>query len=129
MNLNRVKVLLKKELTQIRRDKSLFGILIVAPMIQLLVLGNAATTDVRDISMAVRDNDHTYQSREYIRAMGASGYFHITLLTGPEKGDGDLLVSGDAGLVVVIPPGFGRTPLQRSKCSWTGPTAISPCRV
>jgi len=114
MNLNRVKVLLKKELTQIRRDKSLFGILIVAPIIQLLVLGNAAITDVRDISMAVRDNDHTYQSREYIRAVGASGYFQITMLKGPEKNDGDLLVSGDAGLVIVIPPGFGKQLLRNS---------------
>lgn len=108
MNLNRIHVLLKKELTQIRRDRSLFGILIVAPLIQLLILGNAATTDVRDISMAVRDNDHTYQSREYIRAVGASGYFEITALEGPEKDDAGLLVSGKAGMVLVIPPGFGK---------------------
>ena len=108
MNLNRIHVLLKKELTQIRRDRSMFGILIVAPLIQLLVLGNAATTDVRDISMAVRDNDHTYQSREYIRAVGASGYFEITALEGPEKDDAGLLVSGKAGMVLVIPPGFGK---------------------
>ena len=114
MNLNRVKVLLKKELTQIRRDRSLFGILIVAPLIQLLILGNAATTDVRDISMSVRDNDHTYQSREYVRAIGASGYFQITMLKGPEKSDGDLLVSGAAGLVLVIPPGFGKQLLRNS---------------
>ena len=108
MNLNRIHVLLKKELTQIRRDRSLFGILIVAPLIQLLILGNAATTDVRDISMAVRDNDHTYQSREYIRAVGASGYFEITALEGPEKDDAGLLVSGKAGMVLVIPSGFGK---------------------
>ncbi len=108
MNLNRVKVLLKKELTQIRRDKSLFGILIVAPLIQLLVLGNAATTDIRDISMSIRDNDQSYHSREYIRALGASGYFQIALLDGPENNDADLLVSGAAGLVVVIPPDFGK---------------------
>ena len=108
MNLNRIHVLLKKELTQIRRDRSMFGILIVAPLIQLLVLGNAATTDVRDISMAVRDNDHTYQSREYIRAVGASGYFGITALEGPEKDDAGLLVSGTAGIILVIPSGFGK---------------------
>ena len=113
MNLKRVNVLLAKELIQIRRDRSLFGILIVAPIIQLLVLGNAATTDVRDISLAVRDNDHTYQSREYIRAMGASGYFQITTLQGPEKDDGNLLVSGKAGLVLAIPPGFGKQLLRR----------------
>jgi ABC-2 type transport system permease protein len=112
MSLKRVKVLLTKELTQIRRDRSLFGILIVAPIVQLLVLGNAATTDVRAISLAVRDNDHTYQSREYIRAVGASGYFQITTLQGPEKNDGNLLVSGKAGLVLVIPSGFGKQLLR-----------------
>lgn len=114
MNWKRVKVLLKKELTQIRRDRSLFGILIVAPLIQLLILGNAATTDVRDISMAVRDNDHTYQSREYVRALGASGYFQITPLKGPEQDDVNLLISGDAGLVLVIPPGFGKQLIRNS---------------
>ena len=108
MNLNRVKVLLKKELTQIRRDRSLFGILIVAPLIQLLILGNAATTDIRDISMSIRDNDHTYQSREYIRALGASGYFQITQLAASEQNDANRLVSGKAGLLVVIPAGFGK---------------------
>ena len=113
MNLKRVRVLLKKELSQIRRDRSLFGILIVAPMIQLFILGNAVTTDIRDISLAVRDYDHSYHSREYVRVIGASGYFQVTTLTGPEKDDGDLLVRGKAGLVLVIPTDFGKRLLNQ----------------
>jgi ABC-2 type transport system permease protein len=108
----RIKVLLVKELKQIRRDKSLFGILLIAPLVQLTVMGFAVTTDVREISMAVRDDDRTFHSREYVRAVESSGYFKTTRLTGPEADDADLLVSGRAGLVLVVPRGFGRALVQ-----------------
>ena len=85
---HRIKVLLIKELAQIRRDRSLLGILIVAPVFQLLIMGFAANTDIRNISVSIRDNDHSTQSREYVRSLAASGYFKTTLVTGPESGDG-----------------------------------------
>jgi ABC-2 type transport system permease protein len=109
----RVRVLLVKELAQIRRNRSLFGILVMAPLIQLIVMGYAVTTDVREIALAVRDHDRTYHSREYVRALGASGYFRTRLLAGPAARDGEELVSARAGLVLVIPAGFGRQLLQR----------------
>ena len=106
--LRRIQCLLIKELTQIRRDRRLFGLLLLAPLIQLIVMGFAANTDIKDIALAVRDNDRSFHSREYVRALGASGYFNITLLTGPAAADGDRLVAGRAGLVLVIPADFGR---------------------
>ncbi len=104
----RVRRLLVKELTQLRRDRRLLGILMLAPLLQLLVLGYAATTDIRQIALAVRDNDHSYHSREYIRALGASGYFRIRPLTQPDAEDQRLLVAGRAGLILVIPRGFSQ---------------------
>lgn len=106
--MKRIKCLLIKELQQLRRDPRLLGLLLAAPLIQLLVLGYAANTDVRKIALAVRDNDHSYHSREYVRALQASDYFETTILTGPERDDGDVLVSAKAGLVLVIPQGFGQ---------------------
>ena len=110
---HRIRVLLTKELAQIRRDKSLFGILLIAPLFQLLVMGFAANTDIRDIAITVRDNDHSVQSREYVRSLAASGYFKITLAEGPGTDEGARLVSGKAGLVVVIPKDFARHLLNR----------------
>jgi ABC-2 type transport system permease protein len=110
---HRIKVLLVKELAQILRDRSLFGILLVAPVFQLLVMGFAANTDIRNITVSIRDNDHSDQSREYIRGLSSSGYFRTTMVTGPESGDGERLVSGAAGLVVEIPPDFGKRLLNR----------------
>jgi ABC-2 type transport system permease protein len=106
---SRLQCLLRKEFSQIRRDKALFGILIMAPLIQLLVLGYAATTDIRNIDLAVRDNDRCWQSREYVRSLGASGYFKVAFLSGPAQTDEMNLVSGKAGLILVIPRGFGRS--------------------
>lgn len=108
MNWNRIRCLLIKELAQLRRDRRLFGMLVLAPVIQLLILGFAITTDIREIKVGIRDLDHTWHSREYVRAVGASGYFRVTQLGASGAGDADLLVSGRAGLIVILPPGFGR---------------------
>ena len=106
--MKRTRALLIKELAQLRRDKRLLGLLIAAPVIQLMVLGFAANTDIREITLGIRDNDHTYHSREYARSLAACGYFKPTVLTGSQRDDARLLVSGDVGLLLVIPTGFGR---------------------
>ena len=106
--MNRIRHMLVKEFIQIRRDRMLLQILIFAPLAQLLILGFAATTDVRDIALGVRDNDHSFHSRELVRTLSAAGWFQTTMLDGPAAADGDRLVSGKSGLVVVIPAGFGR---------------------
>ena len=113
MNFKRIRCLLLKEVAQLRRDRRLFGMLLIAPAIQLLIMGFAANTDVRDVTIAIRDQDHSYHSREFARAIGASGYFKTSVATGPESGDAALLVSGRAGLVLVIPSGFGEHILRR----------------
>ncbi len=105
-SLHRIAVLLRKELIQVLRDPSLVGVLIFAPLVQLVIMGFAVTTDIREITLAVRDNDRSYHSREYIRTIGASGYFRIIPASGSDGDDSRLLLSGTAGLVLVIPPDF-----------------------
>lgn len=105
-SLHRVAVLLRKELIQILHTRSLVGVLIVAPLVQLVVMGFAVTTDIKNITLAIRDNDHSYHSREYVRALQASGYFRTFSAPGVETGDQQLLVAGKAGLVLIIPRGF-----------------------
>ena len=105
--MNRIRCLLIKEWTQLMRDPNLLRMLIIAPVVQLIVMGFAANTDIRNISLAIRDQDHTPQSREYVRGIGASGYFTIATLEGPDTGDDKELIAGRAGLILVIPPGFG----------------------
>ena len=105
--IRRIVCLIVKELAQLRRDPRLFGLLLVAPILELTVLGFVVTNDIRNIDLAIRDRDHTPASREFARAISASGYFVIRPLDGPDRADESVLTSGWAGLAVVIPPGFG----------------------
>ncbi len=130
--MKRTRHLLVKEFQQLRRDRRLVGILLIAPVIQLIVLGFAASTDVREIDLAVRDDDRTPESREYVRTLTASGYFVPVVSRGSEDAeDADALVAGRAGLVLVIPKGVrsrARPGTRPSRCrfSSTEATACSP---
>lgn len=67
--------LLEKEFRQVLRNRQMIGILILAPVIQLLLLPLAADYSVKNISIAVLDNDHSTFSRKLISKITASGYF------------------------------------------------------
>ena len=66
-----------KEFNQLKRDKSLRATILIAPILQLLLMGYAATTDINNISLAVCDLDKSVTSREFINRFVSSGYFTI----------------------------------------------------
>ena len=80
--MRRVWYLMWKELLELRQDPRLFGVIFIAPIVQLTMLGYAATTDVKNVPVVVVDQDHTPQSRELISRFEASPYFTIAGTTG-----------------------------------------------
>src|SRR4030065_381436 len=64
-----------KEFQQFRRDPKMFGIILIAPVIQLIFLGYAANLDVENIKTVVYDRNKTSTSREFIERFTSSGYF------------------------------------------------------
>ena len=66
-----------KELLELRQDPRLFGIIFIAPVIQLGMLGYAATTDVKNVPLLVVDQDRSPASRQLISRFDASPYFSI----------------------------------------------------
>ena len=64
--------LIVKELIELRRDPRLFGIVIIAPVVQLTMLAYAATTDVKDVPVIVVDQDRTTESRALVSRFDAS---------------------------------------------------------
>ena len=70
---SRVLHLIRKELIELRADPRLFGIVILAPIIQLTVLGYAATTDVKDVPLLVVDADRSEASRRLIEPLRRLG--------------------------------------------------------
>ncbi|MFI5251596.1 MAG: ABC transporter permease [Bacteroidota bacterium] len=96
-----------KELLQLRRDKRMFGLSIMAPIIQLLLLGYAATTDVDSIPLVVYDQDGSSTSREVISRFTNSGYFILTDQVHDYSAIDRAIEHGKVWIAVVIPPQFG----------------------
>jgi ABC-2 type transport system permease protein len=105
--MRRLRRLIWKEFLELRQDPRLFGIVIVAPIIQLLMLGYAATTDVKDVPVVVADGDRSAASRDLIAAFDASRNFTVvdTVTTVAEIDDD--LQRGRAWLAMSIPQGYG----------------------
>jgi ABC-2 type transport system permease protein len=105
--MRRVAFLLWKELLELKDDPRLFGIVVLAPILQLVLLGYAATTDVRDVPVVVADADRSTASRELIARFTASPNFTIAgIVTSPGEID-SYLVGGRAWMALAIPAGYG----------------------
>ncbi len=99
--------IIRKEFIQFRRDKKMFGISFLAPVFQLLILGYAATLDVKGIPTVVCDLDRSSASRELIRSFSSTEYFDIVdNLARPEEVN-HRIDDGHASIAIVIPPDFG----------------------
>ncbi len=57
--MRRIRFLIWKELIELRQDPRLFGIVVMAPILQLFMLAYAATTDVRNVPIVVADADRS----------------------------------------------------------------------
>lgn len=69
--------IIQKEFRQIFRNKGMLPIIFVMPLMQLLILSNAASFEVKNIHFSYIDNDHSSASRELISKFEASSYFKI----------------------------------------------------
>ncbi len=99
--------IISKEFIQVRRDPKLFPILILAPILQLLLLGYAVNLDTKDIPSVVCDLDGTPASREFISRFFHSGYFSLKERVAAAEDVGRFLDNGRASIAFVVPRGFG----------------------
>lgn len=67
--------IVRKEFRQLRRDRQILRMLLLMPVVQMLVLGYAATTDLRNIRLAVLDQDNSPQSRKLSEAFYQNNLF------------------------------------------------------
>ena len=101
--------MLVKEFLQMLRDPRMRVVIFGMPVIQLVVMAFALTTDVTNIRTAVLDMDKTPFSRELVSDFMAGGYFEITRTLVSEREIPDLLDHADVRAVIHIPPGFENT--------------------
>jgi ABC-2 type transport system permease protein len=104
---SRLAVLIWKEFLEIRMNPRLIGIVVVAPILQLTMLGYAATTDVRDVPIVVADGDRSTSSRELVRRFDASRSFTVIDTVTTVSAIDQYLERGTAWLALSIPRGYG----------------------
>lgn len=95
-----------KEFQQFKRDPKMFGIVLVAPVIQLIFLGYAATFDLKQVDVALFNMDKSGLSRQLSENVISSGYFNIAYDINDYNIATKLIDEGKVTFVIVIPLGF-----------------------
>lgn len=113
----RLKAIMIKEFTQLRRDRSTFGMIIMIPVFQLLLFGYAINSDPKHMPTAVYAQDHSVFARSFVAALENSDYFDVVQeVHSPAEGQ-FLLQNGAVQFVVTIPEGFNRDLVRGDKPS------------
>jgi ABC-2 type transport system permease protein len=99
--------MIRKEFIQIVRDPRTLALTFIMPVMQLFLLGYAATNDVRNVSLAILDQDKSAASRELQDAYRAADYFRLEFEAHSEDELRELIDRGAARAGLIIPPGYG----------------------
>ncbi len=111
----RLMSIIRKEFIQIWRDPRTLAIILVMPIMQLFLLGYAANSEVRNLPLAVFDQDRGSGARSLLDAYRAADYFEITHDVDTEEEIRDLIDAGDARLGMIIPSNYSANIKGNSK--------------
>ena len=119
MNLLRIKALVRKEFFHLIRDYRSLYMAFAIPFLLVILFGYALSLDVDNVETVIVDHDHSEMSRNFIRKIDASPYFHVAAQLAQTKDAADYLDHDRATVAIVIPPDFMKslsadreTPLQ-----------------
>lgn len=98
--------LIRKEFIQIWRDPRTLVLILIIPVMQLFLLGYAATSDVRNVPLALYDQDRGPAARALLDSYRVADYFRIAYDVGSEEELRQLVNDGQARAGLIIPPGY-----------------------
>jgi ABC-2 type transport system permease protein len=109
---HRLRGIIIKEFTQMRRDRLTFAMMLGIPLIQLTLFGYAINADPRHLPAAVLLADRGPQGRTVLAAMQNSTYFNFVRQVQTETEGRNLLARGQVQFVINIPENFSRDLLR-----------------
>jgi ABC-2 type transport system permease protein len=114
-----IRAIARKEYFHLIRDFRSLYLAFVIPLLLILLFGYALSLDVEHIPTAVVDQDHTPESRDFVRRLAASAYFDVRAFPDTAAELTGLLDANRVILGIVIPPGWSadlkadrKSPLQ-----------------
>ncbi len=109
--------ILLKEFKHIFRDRATIAMFFMLPVMQLTLFG-FLDQNVRDLPIAVVDQDQTAASRELMDQMRATKTFEIVKVTNSPAEARDMIARGTARVGVIIPPDFHDRRARRELASF-----------
>jgi ABC-2 type transport system permease protein len=108
LSATRLLAIARKEAIQLRRDLRSLLLAFAVPLFLLVFFGYAISFDIREIRLAILDDDGGSAARELVDAFASSGYFRVDRHLTRDAEAEEVLTRGAATAVLIIPPGFGR---------------------
>ncbi len=115
--MSNLSIILKKEFIQISRDPAILRLIFLMPIIQLLILPFAADYEIKNINIAIVDQDHSDYSRELIGKFQHSNYFRLTGYETSYKNALKLIEADKADIIVEIPNNFEKTLVREDEAT------------
>ena len=105
--MRRIFAQVRKELTQILRDRMALGLALILPVMQLILMGTSISLSVKDLPIAIQDLDDSPASHRFADAFRQSVTFHVIPFS-PELAPETVFTSNRARAALIIPRHFGR---------------------
>ena len=112
--LHRFISLLKKELIQLLKNPKTRMTAFMPPLLQLFLLGYAATMDLKDVPIGILDHAQTIESRALVSKFTANDVFHATAPLLSEKDMQTRMADRSIKVALVIPADFSESLLQNT---------------
>lgn len=106
--LQRVLSVSRKEILHILRDRQTLLMTLFFPIVELMMLGYAIDTNVRNIPTVVLDQARTQESRAVLRRFENSDDFQIVKQVYSDADMTEAIVSGEARVAIKIPEDYSR---------------------
>jgi len=111
--MNTILFIIQKEFKQIFRNKGMLPIIFVLPILQLVILSNAATFEIKNIRFSYIDHDKTSFSRALIEKFDASTYFNVLTDFPSNKLANSAMLKGEVDIILEIPQHFERNLIKK----------------
>ncbi len=104
--------LIQKEFIQILRNKAILPMMTILPIVQLIVLSNAASNEIKNVNVVLVDHDYSEYSRLLTRKVIANERFSLVEATNDEGLAMDLIQANKTDIVLTIPSDFEKDYLK-----------------
>lgn len=106
--------IVRKEFLQVMRNQIMIPLIFALPVVQLVILANAATMDLRNIKAIIVDNDQSTLSHNLTEKLTRSPFFNV--ITGRSESEAqNEMLRNKTNMILVIPSGFEKQFYRQSK--------------